>query len=133
MRYPGRSRRFDREGDSGAWYGGRPRIGTYLLINLYGPFGAGRINRNARTWKKRRRATEAEQGEIPRVPATPLVKRSRRIRSSRFGEERRVSSAFFIARFKSTKGALILFITIIKRGHRGYSGVRAPREAIKYL
>lgn len=71
MRYPGRSRRFDREGDSGAWYGGRPRIGTYLLINLYGPFGAGRINRNARTWKKRRRATEAEQGETPRVRDAP--------------------------------------------------------------
>lgn len=63
MRYPGRSR-FDREGDSGAWYGGRPRIGTYLLINLYRLFGAGRINRNARTWGKkgdeRRKRNETE-------------------------------------------------------------------------
>lgn len=50
-----------------------------------------------------------------------------------WGRARKVSSAFFIARFKSTKGALILFITIIKPGHRRYSGVRAPREAIKYL
>lgn len=69
MRYPGRSRRFDREGDSGAWYGGRPRIGTYLLINLYGPFGAGRINRNAWTWKKRRRATQGS-GARRNLPCT---------------------------------------------------------------
>lgn len=34
---------FDGERDSGTSYGGRPRIGTYLLINLY------RLVRGART------------------------------------------------------------------------------------
>lgn len=55
MRYPGRSR-LDREGDSGAWYGGRARIGTYLLINLYGLVLIERVEKGGKE-------TEAEQGE----------------------------------------------------------------------
>lgn len=46
MRYPRRST-FDRERDSGTSYGGRPRIGTYLLINLYRLLRAARTNRNS--------------------------------------------------------------------------------------
>ena len=65
MRYPRRST-FDRERDSGTSYGGRPRIGTYLLINLYRLFRTARTNRNTDVEKRR-------EGQPNAKPSSALV------------------------------------------------------------